>query len=122
MCWRLRSYRAEMFLVLDQVSQAHLEIVKPRSEGGTSLLEALDRTVTPLGRATAAALVAVPVARRGGTGSPSAVDRRSARRAGLSCGKPAKHLREVRDLERTVGRLSQANGNARDLAGLGSPR
>ena len=29
-------------------------------------------------------------------------------------------LREVRDLERTVGRLSQANGNARDLLALGA--
>ena len=45
----LRSYRPETFLVLDTVSQAHLEIVKARAEGGTSLLQALDRTVTPLG-------------------------------------------------------------------------
>ena len=115
----LRSYRAESFLVLDAVSQAHLEIVKPRSEGGTSLLQALDRTVTPLGARQLRQWLLYPL---------RDLDALAARQqfiadllAAPDCLRQAREtLREVRDLERTVGRLSQANGNARDLLALGT--
>ncbi len=115
----LRSYRAEAFLVLDQVSQAHLEIVKPRAEGGTSLLAALDRTVTPLGARQLRQWLLYPLR------DVAALEARQQFIADLlaapDCLRQAREtLREVRDLERTVGRLSQANGNARDLSALGA--
>lgn len=115
----LRSYRAETFLVLDQVSQAHLEIVKPRAEGGTSLLAALDRTVTPLGARQLRQWLLYPLR------DVAALEARQLFIADLlavpDCLRQAREtLREVRDLERTIGRLSQANGNARDLSALGA--
>ena len=113
----LQSYRAETFLVLDQVSQAHLEIAKPRAEGGTSLLAALDRTVTPLGARQLRQWLLYPLR------DVAALEARQQFIADLlaapDCLRQAREtLREVRDLERVVGRLSQTNGNARDLAGL----
>ena len=115
----LRSYRPETFLVLDTVSQAHLEIVKARSEGGTSLLQALDRTVTPLGARQLRQWLLYPLR------DVAALEARQQCIADLlaapDCLREAREtLREVRDLERTVGRLSQASGNARDLLGLGA--
>ncbi len=115
----LRSYRTETFLVLDQVSQAHLEIVKPRAEGGTSLLAALDRTVTPLGARQLRQWLLYPLR------DVAALEARQQFIADLlaapDCLRQAREtLREVRDLERTVGRLSQTNGNARDLSALGA--
>ena len=99
--------------------QAHLEIVKPRSEGGTSLLQALDRTVTPIGARQLRQWLLYPLR------DVAALEARQQGIADLlaapDCLRQAREtLREVRDLERTVGRLSQANGNARDLLALGA--
>ena len=62
-----------------------------------------------------------------GSCTPCAPSNRCWRASGLSrtcsklrtaCGNCAKTLREVRDLERALGRLSQTSGNARDLHAL----
>ena len=113
----LRSYHPQSFLVLDAVSQAHLEIVKARTENGISLLAALDRTVTPLGARQLRQWLLYPLRDR------SALTARQDLIADLLAAPDIlRHsretLREVRDLERTVGRLSQSSGNARDLLGL----
>ena len=115
----LRSYRTDAFLVLDAVSQAHLEIVRPRAEGGTSLLQAMDRTVTPLGARQLRQWLLYPLR------DVAALTARQQCIADLlaapDCLRQAREtLREARDLERLVGRLSQANGNARDLLALGA--
>lgn len=115
----LRSYQPEQFLVLDATSQAHLEIVKPRVEGGTSLLQALDRTVTSMGARQLRQWLLYPL---------RDLDLLRQRQQFIADCLEAPdglrrlrdHLREVRDLERTVGRLSQASGNGRDLAALQS--
>ena len=113
----LSSYQPGEFLVLDAVSQTHLEIVRARGEGGTSLLQALDRTVTPLGARQLRNWLLHPLR--------DVVELRDRQQfiadllaAPDSLRQLRERLREVRDLERTLGRLSQANGSARDLAAL----
>ena len=115
----LRTYRPEGFLVLDPVSQAHLEIVRARNEGGTSLLAALDRTVTPLGARQLRQWLLYPLR------DVAALEARQDLVAALLAAPDTlrrlrETLREVRDLERVVGRLSQAAGGARDLQALGT--
>jgi DNA mismatch repair protein MutS len=113
----LRSYRPEHFLVLDATTQAHLEIIRPRAEGGVSLLQSLDRTATPMGARQLRHWLLYPLR------DLAALEARQQFIADLLAAPDAlrrsrETLREVRDLERTVGRLSQATGNARDLAAL----
>ncbi len=113
----LSSYQPGEFLVLDAVSQTHLEIVRSRGEGGTSLLQALDRTVTPLGARQLRNWLLHPLRHI------EALRERQQFIADFlvapDCLRELREtLREVRDLERTLGRLSQANGSARDLAAL----
>jgi DNA mismatch repair protein MutS len=115
----LSSYQPGEFLVLDAVSQTHLEIVRSRAEGGTSLLQALDRTVTPLGARQLRNWLLHPLR------DVAALRERQQLIADFLAAPDAlrqlrETLREVRDLERTLGRLSQANGSARDLAALQS--
>ncbi len=113
----LSSYEPGEFLVLDAVSQTHLEIVRSRGEGGTSLLQALDRTVTPLGARQLRHWLLHPLR------NIAVLRDRQQFIADLLAAPEAlrqwrETLRDVRDLERTLGRLSQANGSARDLAAL----
>ena len=84
-----------------------------------SLYGALNRTVTPMGARRlrdwlSQPLAAVaPILRRQKRGAATCVD--ASRRPGRICGP---NSREVRDLERTIGRLSAGTGNARDLVAL----
>ena len=115
----LGAYQSASFLALDAVSQTHLEIIRPRNEGGTSLLRAIDRTVTPLGARQLRNWLLYPLRDR------AALEARQGFIADLlaapDCLRQGRDtLREVRDLERTVGRLSQGAGNARDLLALGA--
>ncbi|MBV9658824.1 MAG: DNA mismatch repair protein MutS [Verrucomicrobia bacterium] len=110
----LKSYRADGFLALDAVSQMHLEIVRPRAEGGTSLLAAIDRTVTPLGARRLRQWLLYPLRDLVRLNARQALIAAFLARPG-ALGAVRETLRGVRDLERTVGRLSQAAGNARDL-------
>ena len=115
----LRTYRPEGFLILDHVSQTHLEIVRARNEGGTSLLQALDRTVTSLGARQLRQWLLYPLR------DVAALEARQDFIAWLLAAPDTLRrlreiLREVRDLERTIGRLSQATGSARDLQALGA--
>ena len=114
---RLSTYHPDAFLVLDAVSQSHLEIVRARSAEGTSLLQALDRTVTPLGARRLRQWLLYPLR------SVKPLRSRQQFVADLletpDCLRELREtLREVRDLERALGRLSQTNGNARDLNAL----
>ena len=114
----LGTYRPASFLALDAVTLTHLEIIRPRNEGGTSLLRALDRTITPLGARQLRQWLLFPLRDR------ATLEARQQLIADFlaapDCLRRGREtLREVRDLERTVGRLSQASGNARDLLALG---
>ena len=113
----LTRYHPEAFLVMDAVSQSHLEIIRPRTEAGTSLLQALDRTVTALGARRLRQWLLYPLR------SLDALRARQQAIADLLDTPDALRglrdlLRGVRDLERALGRLSQSTGNARDLLAL----
>jgi DNA mismatch repair protein MutS len=112
---RLQVYRNAQFMIVDATTQANLELV--HSRGGakdTSLLGALDRTVTPMGARKLRDWVLHPLC------DLAAIEARSAFIGQLLAepyllGKLRETLKTIRDLERTVGRLTQTGGNARDL-------
>ena len=113
----LKAYRQADHLLLDSPTQAHLELVTSRAGRGMTLLGALDRTVTPMGARTLRDWILHPLI------DPDAIVARQDA-IGLFLASPLKlgELREklggIRDIERSVSRLSQNSGNARDLAVL----
>ncbi|MGZ4985988.1 MAG: DNA mismatch repair protein MutS, partial [Chthoniobacterales bacterium] len=104
-------------VVLDLATQVHLELVASRGARDTSLLAALDRTVTPMGGRKLRAWVLQPLR------TLPELERRQQMIEDL-LGAPdllaslRTELKSVRDLERAIGRLSQVSGNARDLVAL----
>src|ERR1039457_4174398 len=117
---RLSFYSRNDYLALDYTTLRHLEILEPLHHDAprnASLYGAVNRTVTPMGARMlrnwlSQPLAAVePIRRRQETvqtfiGNSAGLDRFRAQRA------------NVRDLERTRGRLSSGSGNARDLVAL----
>jgi DNA mismatch repair protein MutS len=117
---RLSFYRRNDFLALDYTTLRHLEILEPlhREAPRTACLYgALNRTVTPMGARRlrdwlSQPLAAVePIQRR--QGAVQTLAENSAALEGFRA-----QLASVRDLERTIGRLSSGSGNARDLGSL----
>ena len=112
---RLQVYRNTQFMVLDAATQANLELVQARGGGrDTSLLGALDRTVTPMGARKLRDWILHPLCDLG------ALNARQQMIADLLAqpfllAQLRETLKTIRDLERTVGRLTQTGGNARDL-------
>ena len=112
---RLQVYRNTQFMVLDAATQANLELVAAR--GGardTSLLGALDRTVTPMGARKLRDWILHPLC-----AVAPLIERQQCIGDLLAdpflLGQLRDSLKSIRDLERTVGRLTQTGGNARDL-------
>ncbi len=113
----LRSDATGDYVMLDAATQANLELVNSRGARDTSLLAALDRTVTPMGGRRLRHWILQPIR------DLTELERRqqliadllqeSDLLAGLRDA-----LKGIRDLERASGRLSQASGNARDLVAL----
>ncbi len=117
---RIRFYQRNDFLALDFTTLRHLEILEPLhqdSPRNASLFGALNRTVTPMGARRLRDWLSQPlarlepIARRQGAvesfvENPTLLDDFRTQ------------LGQVRDLERTVGRLSSGTGNARDLLAL----
>ena len=113
-------YQSADYLVLDGVTLRNLEILEPLHRDAPrpgSLYAAMNRTVTPMGARRLRDWLSQPLAalepiqRRQDavqtwTDNPAALE---ALRLNLS---------EVRDLERTISRLSVGTGNARDLLAL----
>ena len=117
---RLSFYRRTDFLALDYTTLRHLEILEPLHHDAprnSSLYGALNKTVTPMGARLLRSwlsqpLAAVePICRR-----QEAVQTFIENAPGLDSFRA--QLASVRDLERTLGRLSSGSGNARDLAAL----
>ncbi len=117
---RLRFYQAAEYLVLDATTLRNLEVLEPRHRGAprtATLFGALNRTVTPMGARRlrdwlSQPLASVPAIRR----RQDAVETLLADPARLEALRAA--LQPVRDLERTLARLSVGTGNARDLVAL----
>lgn len=112
---RLSCYHNAQFMLVDAATQVNLELVQSR--GGnrdTSLLGALDRTVTPMGARKLRDWILHPLC------DLAALQARQDL-IGKLLAEPfvlaqlRDTLKSIRDMERTVGRLTQAGGNARDL-------
>ncbi|HEX3626870.1 MAG TPA: DNA mismatch repair protein MutS [Verrucomicrobiae bacterium] len=117
---RISFYQRSDFLTLDYTTLRHLEILEPLRHDAprnASLYGALNRTVTPMGARLlrnwlSQPLSAVePIRQR-----QEAVQTFIENSGGLETFR--KQLANVRDLERTIGRLSSGSGNARDLVAL----
>ena len=117
---RLTFYQCRDYLVLDTTTLRNLEILEPLHRDAprnTSLYGALNRTVTPMGARllrnwlTQPLSTVEPIRRR-----QDAVQSWLANGAALEAFRVK--LVEVRDLERTVSRLSVGTGNGRDLHAL----
>ena len=117
---RITFYQSRDFMVLDSTTLRNLEILEPLHRDApknTSLYGALNRTVTPMGARLLRNWLTQPLA---------AVEpirrRQDAVQSWLGNGAALEAFRvklaEVRDLERTVSRLSVGTGNGRDLHAL----
>jgi DNA mismatch repair protein MutS len=117
---RISFYQRSDYLALDFTTLRHLEILEPLHHDAprnASLYGALNRTVTPMGARRLRDWLSQPLA----TVEPirrrqEAVQTFVEKAAGLE--ELRARLAQVRDLERTLGRLSTGTGNARDLIAL----
>lgn len=104
-------------LILDSITQNHLELVEARGGKAMSLLGTLDRTVTPMGARSLRNWILRPLGEL-----PEIHRRQEALTTLLSdsflLGDLRQRLADIRDLERGVARLSLGSGNGRDLAAL----
>ena len=104
-------------VMLDAATQTNLELVSSRGVRDTSLLAALDRTVTPMGGRKLRSWILQPIR------DLTELECRQQFIADLLAEPDLlvalrEVLKTIRDLERAAGRLSQASGNARDLVAL----
>jgi DNA mismatch repair protein MutS len=117
---RISFYQRSDFLLLDHTTLRHLEILEPLHHDAprtASLYGAMNRTVTPMGARRLRDWLSQPLA---------AVEAIRRRQDAVQCliensgclENFRAQLAEVRDLERTIGRLSSGSGNARDLVVL----
>jgi DNA mismatch repair protein MutS len=112
-----KPWHASAYVLLDAVTQTNLELVESRSPEGTSLRGAIDRTLTPMGARLLREWILHPLR------DLETITRRQDLIAAFH-DEPARLaavrdiLRDIRDMERAVSRLSLASGNARDLAAL----
>ncbi|MEP6602544.1 MAG: DNA mismatch repair protein MutS [Spartobacteria bacterium] len=105
------------YVVIDAATQINLELVESRSARDTSLLAVLDRTVTPMGGRKLRSWILQPLRHL------KELEWRQQMIVDLLhepdvLGGLRAELKAIRDIERAVGRLSQASGNARDLVAL----
>ena len=114
-----KPWHADEYVLLDTVTQSNLELVDSRSAEGTSLRGAIDRTLTPMGARLLRDWILHPLR------DLAAITRRQDLIAAfhdnptlLSAVRDL--LRDIRDMERAISRLSLASGNARDLIALKS--
>ena len=119
----LRLWQREDVLILDAATRRNLELVDPlrtntgTGSGQTTLLSAVDRTVTAGGGRLLRQWLLAPLR------DLSAIERRQTVVAWAKANQPERNalqerLRQVRDVERLVARLVQGSGNARDLIAL----
>ncbi|HWF19539.1 MAG TPA: DNA mismatch repair protein MutS, partial [Verrucomicrobiae bacterium] len=116
----LSCYQTSDFLNLDITTLRHLEILEPLHRDApraATLYGALNRTVTPMGARRLRDWLSQPLADAGAIARRQDVVQRWMER-GHSLEQFRAQLAQVRDLERTTGRLSAGSGNARDLAAL----
>jgi len=113
-------YETSSFLKLDTTTLRHLEILEPVHKDAprnATLYGALHKTVTPMGARCLRDWLSQPLSHVADiTRRQEAVESFLADTATLEALRA--QLAEVRDLERTIGRLSLGSGNGRDLQAL----
>ena len=113
-------YQRGDFLTLDYTTLRHLEILEPLRHDAprnSSLYGALNRAVTPMGARLLRQWLSQPLAAVGPIRRRQEAVRMFLENSfGLDAFR--QQLANVRDLERTLGRLSSGSGNARDLGAL----
>jgi DNA mismatch repair protein MutS len=117
---RISFYQRGDFLALDQTTLRHLEILEPLRHDApknSSLYGALNKTVTPMGARLLRNWLSQPLSK-----VEPICERQNAIQIFLenhfALDSFRQQLANVRDLERTIGRLSSGGGNARDLVAL----
>ena len=117
---RISFYQRSDFLTLDYTTLRHLEILEPQHHDAprnASLYGALNKTVTPMGARLLRQWLSQPLAKVEPIQQrQEAVETFINNSFGLDAFR--QQLAQVRDLERTLGRLSSGSGNARDLVAL----
>ena len=113
-----RVERSGRYLYLDEMTRRNLEVVETiRDDSGATLLQILDRTLTPMGRRMLRRRLLAPLSDLPDINSrleavaelhESAGDRRALRES----------LRHVQDLERLAAKISAGRVNARELLAL----
>ena len=105
------------YVLLDAATQNNLELVESRNDRDTSLLAVLDRTITPMGARKLRSWILQPLRDLTELGCRQQTITDLLQEPDLLDSIRAE-LKSIRDVERAVGRLSQASGNARDLVAL----
>jgi DNA mismatch repair protein MutS len=113
----LRVAQAGECVLIDAASQSHLELVNSRSGKEHTLLSALDRTATPMGARKLRHWVLHPLR------DVEIISHRQdyighLMERPMMLNQLRTLLKEVRDIERNAGRLSQGSGNGRDMQAL----
>jgi DNA mismatch repair protein MutS len=117
---KIAFYQRQDFLALDHTTLRHLEVLEPLHHDAprnACLYGALNRAVTPMGARRLRDWLSQPL-----TSVAMIHKRQQATRlfienpSGLDSFR--KQLAQVRDMERTIGRLTAGTGNGRDLAAL----
>jgi DNA mismatch repair protein MutS len=119
---RLSCYEASDFLVLDAATLRNLEVLEPLhpdSARDASLFGAMNRTVTPMGARRLRDWLAQPLSTANAIRERQEIVQRWLDHPSL-LEEFRVALVEIRDLERTLSRLTVATGNARDLAAIRS--
>ena len=112
-------HRSDQFLWLDEMTSRNLELVEPLRPGskGVTLLEAIDRTVTPMGARLLRRWLLSPLR------DPADIERRldaveTAVKAPTHRDAARAALEGVRDLERLAGRAAAGRATPRELGAL----
>jgi len=115
----LRTYSRDQFMVVDATTRRNLELVASLRDGSpqNTLLWVLDDTLTPMGARLLRRWLTAPLMEVG------AIEERLDRVQALYDDPTLRarlraQLRQIRDLERLVGRAAAAVATGRDLAGL----
>ncbi len=113
-----KPFRPEDCLRLDAATQRNLELLHPTGAGiDTSLIRAIDQTVTAMGGRELRSWIQQPLRREEEIRARHEAVAGFLEDAGI-LDDFREALREVRDLARLIGRLSTPSGSARDLLGL----
>src|SRR5437763_9613689 len=105
------------YVLLDAATQNNLELVESRGSREVSLLAVLDRTSTPMGARKLRSWILQPLRDLTELRCRQQMIADFLQEPDL-LDSIRTELKSIRDIERAVGRLSQASGNARDLIAL----